>query len=344
MSRYTLPVARISSRPVVCTLPWTLPPTTTFRAVTLPLMRPCSPTARSPSVLTSPVISPSKRMLVLECRRPSSLISLLSTVSADTGTDLRLGLGSNTDGPPVGCDTVVTVPTQKTAAPADSCRFLADEEGPDDQQREHGSGRDGDSPQIGAEVRDAFQRNRGILLGERDRRRAASPPSARGWAQSGCLAGGERTGNGTGDATGRPGHGPTWAALRFALMRSLVLPCHGQLPSLLTRGKTLDTAHMLWYKSRLGTTFSVVPKPRANKGQISAAVHAVAAAQPLLIWPLFRPSPSVHSAVAYLCRSSQAAADRSAGVRDPRSTRIPRADSIPAVTAWPTSRGVKRPA
>src|SRR5207245_5013614 len=84
-------------------------------------MRPCSPTARSPSVLTSPVISPSKRMLVLECRRPSSLISLLSTVSADTGTDLRLGLGSNTDGPPVGCDTLVTVPTPETAAPANSC-------------------------------------------------------------------------------------------------------------------------------------------------------------------------------------------------------------------------------
>src|SRR5712692_3741004 len=76
-------------------------------------MRPCSPTARSPSVLTSPVISPSKRILVLECKRPSSLISLLRTVSADTGTDLRLGLGSNTDGPPVGCDTLVTVPTQK---------------------------------------------------------------------------------------------------------------------------------------------------------------------------------------------------------------------------------------
>src|SRR5437870_669799 len=96
MSPKTLPVARISRRPVVFTLPWMLPPTTTLRPVTLPLTRPASPTDRSPSVVRSPFISPSNRMLDVDCSRPSSLIWLLSTVSATIGAASRGDLLSNT--------------------------------------------------------------------------------------------------------------------------------------------------------------------------------------------------------------------------------------------------------
>src|SRR6266550_2887658 len=96
MSPNTLPVARISRRPVVLTLPWIDPPTTTLRPVTLPLTRPCSPTDRSPSVVRSPFISPSNRMLDVDCSRPSSLIWLLSTVSATMGAASRGDLLSNT--------------------------------------------------------------------------------------------------------------------------------------------------------------------------------------------------------------------------------------------------------
>src|ERR671936_2150683 len=73
-----------------------LPPTTTLRPETLPLTRPCSPIDRSPSVVRSPSISPSKRMLDVDCSRPSSLIWLLSTVSATIGAASRGDLLSNT--------------------------------------------------------------------------------------------------------------------------------------------------------------------------------------------------------------------------------------------------------
>src|SRR5205823_14070650 len=92
----TLPVARISRRPDVLTLPWIVPPTTTLRPLTLPLTRPCSPTDRSPSVVRSPFISPSKRMFEVDCSRPSSLIWLLNTVSATMGAASRGDLLSNT--------------------------------------------------------------------------------------------------------------------------------------------------------------------------------------------------------------------------------------------------------
>src|SRR2546421_3430227 len=91
-----LPVARISRRPEVLTLPWIEPPTTTLRPLTLPLTRPCSPTDRSPSVVRSPFISPSKRMFEVDCSRPSSLIWLLNTVSATMGAASRGDLLSNT--------------------------------------------------------------------------------------------------------------------------------------------------------------------------------------------------------------------------------------------------------
>src|SRR5207245_10218715 len=87
---------RISRLPVVFTLPWIVPPTTTLRPLTLPLTRPCSPTDRSPSVVRSPFISPSNRMLDVDCSRPSSLIWLLSTVSATMGAASRGDLLSNT--------------------------------------------------------------------------------------------------------------------------------------------------------------------------------------------------------------------------------------------------------
>src|SRR5207245_6949806 len=63
---------------------------------TLPLTRPPSPTDRSPSVVRSPFISPSNRMLDVDCSRPSSLIWLLSTVSATIGAASRGDLLSNT--------------------------------------------------------------------------------------------------------------------------------------------------------------------------------------------------------------------------------------------------------
>src|SRR5437764_1641828 len=178
MSPKTLPVARISRRPVVFTLPWIIPPTTTLRPLTLPLTRPCSPTDRSPSVVKSPFISPSNRMLDVDCSRPSSLIWLLSTVSATMGAASRGDLLSNT-----GTSwQVVSVLCQNGYAiafllPPKRSRLeqTAQDDRAGDQQHEHQAGRDRDPPQVGTEIGHPLQRDRGVLRGQR----ASLLPTAR---------------------------------------------------------------------------------------------------------------------------------------------------------------------
>src|SRR5258708_16961593 len=140
-----------------------LPPTTTLRPVTLPLTRPPSPTERSPSVVRSPFLSPSNRMLDVDCSRPWSLIWLLSTVSATIGAASRGDLLSNTQtswrvllAP---CARTVTRLAFLLALKRSRLEQTTQHDRPGDQQHEHEPGRDRDSTQIRTEIGHPIERD-----------------------------------------------------------------------------------------------------------------------------------------------------------------------------------------